>query len=408
MTPPEDTPADAPHDCPPDPATSTTPDARERLLALGLPVVLDPADRRRALVRRCAPILTLAAVALTGWQLVLVGSEILVDAQLTASSGNDDIVLDASDPGAGQFLLGLALIMLAPFAAGLHAGIARRLSSRTNRALATASASSLLVLPALPVLADLPSLLETVALSGAVLASILWAGYIGLGSVLAWASRRVVTELWSLGPMIARVLPVLMIAVLFLFFNAEIWQIAAAMTMTRTWLSMAVIAALTVTLVIMTTRDEMTDLDEGEDIPLRLSERINVVLIPVAVRLIQVVLFSLLVFGFFLAFGQLSIPGPTIEQWLERPPTPFSGILSVLPVSQTLTQVSMVLGAFSGLNFAATIGADPVHRRAFLDPIRDEVADGLRTRAAYLSRHSHPGRARAGVRAHRGSGRAQR
>ena len=48
----------------------------------------------------------------------------------------------------------------------------------------------------------------------------------GVGTIIRWASRRALRELSTLGPVVSRVLPVLMITVLFFFFNAEIWQVA--------------------------------------------------------------------------------------------------------------------------------------------------------------------------------------
>lgn len=61
------------------------------------------------------------------------------------------------------------------------------------------------------------------------------AGFFGVGTVLRWSVLRVLRETETLGPLAARVLPMLMIAFLFFFYNAEIWQVMVALSTERTW-----------------------------------------------------------------------------------------------------------------------------------------------------------------------------
>ncbi|WP_156188242.1 hypothetical protein [Arsenicicoccus sp. oral taxon 190] len=226
----------------------------------------------------------------------------------------------------------------------------------------------------------------------------LLAGYWGLGSMLSWAARRSWRELSSLGPLLSRVLPLLMITVLFCFYNAEIWQVAAQLSMQRTWAAFAVMGLLGVALAVVNTRDELQrvihhhheDLDHDEH-PLQRAERFSVLLVSVMVTLIPVTLLAVVVFCFFVAFGQLSVSAETAKQWIGAAPAKFDGPLAPLPITRPLVQVCLMLSAFCSLSFIATAGVDPAYRAAFVEPILDEVRDNLDVRDAYLeARRSEP------------------
>jgi len=79
----------------------------------------------------------------------------------------------------------------------------------------------------------------------------------GVGSVFAWTIRRAVRELTSLAPMISRFLPLLLISVLFFFFNAEIWQLASNLSVGRAWAISAVIFGLTIVLIIANKNEDL-------------------------------------------------------------------------------------------------------------------------------------------------------
>ena len=60
-------------------------------------------------------------------------------------------------------------------------------------------------------------------------------GFLLLLWLFLWSVLRVLRETETLGPLAARVLPMLMIAFLFFFYNAEIWQVMVALSTERTW-----------------------------------------------------------------------------------------------------------------------------------------------------------------------------
>lgn len=89
--------------------------------------------------------------------------------------------------------------------------------------------------------------------------------FLGAGALAWWALRRTFYELWSIGSMVVRVLPVLMLAVLFLFFNAEIWQVAAGLDWIRAVGVAAVLEALALVVIGVTATDELrSDIEEAQ------------------------------------------------------------------------------------------------------------------------------------------------
>ncbi len=202
---------------------------------------------------------------------------------------------------------------------------------------------------------------------------------------MRWSLRRSRQELPALGPMIVRVLPVLMLAVLFLFFNAEIWQVAAGLDGARTAAVATVLAGLAVSIVIVTARDELRQMigERADRHPLRPGERINLTLIPVAAQLSQVAIFAAMMWLFFVLFGWLSISDTVAKAWISHAPTPFEALGVALPVTTELLKVAAILATFCGLSFAASSGSDATYRAAFLDAILQETRDNLDGRDVY-------------------------
>lgn len=366
----------------------TARDLEDDLRARGLPLVVRPSVRRRALVRRCGPVLwtvawVLCAIALLDRAMDVLEPELLAAGGQIEMLQGETVVLVA----AGMLVLGSAGLLLSPLVLWGSVVLTRLVPRRVQQGSAVAA---IIAAVALPVLVEGDTaLLSTLVTSVLSVLGVLLASYVGLGTLLPWSALRVVRELWTLGPMVARVLPVLLITFLFCFYNAEIWQIAMVLSTQRTWWTVGVILLLTVVLVVVTTRDEFGitgiagELDDEGHLPTR-AERINVRAVPVLVIGIQVLICSLLTFLFFVGFGVLSVPPGTIAQWISRPATPLFSSLPQFPVSLELARVSLVLAAFAGLNFAAGASSDARHREVFLTPVLDEVREGLAVRREYL------------------------
>lgn len=81
--------------------------------------------------------------------------------------------------------------------------------------------------------------------------------FLGVDTVLGWSLKHATHQLASLPPMIAKVLPVLMVSVLFIFVNADPWKLANGLSFPRTWAVLGLMGLLAV-LVVVTTSLECT------------------------------------------------------------------------------------------------------------------------------------------------------
>lgn len=182
--------------------------------------------------------------------------------------------------------------------------------------------------------------------------------FLGVDTVLGWSLKHAIHQLASLPPMIAKVLPVLMVSVLFIFVNADPWKLANGLSFPRTWAVLGLMGLLAV-LVVVTTSLECTarllGRSIGDDIasfsendyehaatleggiwntaqdwveekkilehrPLKIAPWDNLIIIPMIGQIIQPTLFMLLVFGFFMGFASIAISDSTIESWMTVKP----------------------------------------------------------------------------------------
>lgn len=79
-----------------------------------------------------------------------------------------------------------------------------------------------------------------------IVAAIYLAIFLGIDTVLGWSLKHAIHQLASLPPMIAKVLPVLMVSVLFIFVNADLWKLANGLSFPRTWAVLGLMGLLAV------------------------------------------------------------------------------------------------------------------------------------------------------------------
>lgn len=183
--------------------------------------------------------------------------------------------------------------------------------------------------------------------------------FLGVDTVLGWSLKHAIHQLASLPPMIAKVLPVLMVSVLFIFVNADLWKLANGLSFPRTWAVLGLMGLLAAVFVVVTTSLEriarLLGRSRGDDIarfsdndyehaaaleggiwntaqdwveeqkilehrPLKIAPWSNLIIIPMIGQIIQATLFMLLVFGFFMGFSSIAISDTTIESWMSIKP----------------------------------------------------------------------------------------
>lgn len=105
--------------------------------------------------------------------------------------------------------------------------------------------------------------------------------------------------------------------------------------------------------------------------------------LPIVVQMIQALLFAGVVFLFFVWFGTIAIPDATITNWLGVEPSKVTLLGVQFPFTDVLVKVSMVLGAFAALNFAAQTSADSRYAEEFLEPAIGHVRHTVIIRNIY-------------------------
>ena len=246
--------------------------------------------------------------------------------------------------------------------------------------------------------------------------------FLGVDTVLGWSLKHAIHQLASLPPMIAKVLPVLMVSVLFIFVNADLWKLANGLGFPRTWAVLGLMGLLAVFVVVTTSLERTARLlgrSRGDDIarftdndyehaaaleggiwntaqdwveekeilehrPLKIAPWSNLIIIPMIGQIIQATLFMLLVFGFFMGFASIAISDTTIESWMSIKPEHLKILGVDTNINAVVIKVSMIVAVFSGLSFVATTSSDEKYARSFLKPMIERIKHILIIRDIYL------------------------
>ena len=233
------------------------------------------------------------------------------------------------------------------------------------------------------------------------------------GPVLTWALRRTRSQLGLLIPLVTRALPLLLLFLVVMFVNTEVWQVASSLPVGVLWLTVLLFAGLAVLFLVARLPEEVdrvvSEVDDEDDgqalrracrgtpvedacdgllagltadqraalgVPLTRLQRLNLMLVLLVVQATQVLLLAFAVFAFFTLFGVVAIRPEIVESWLGRAPTGGS-------LSTELVQVSIFLAAFSGLYFTVYAITDEAYRRQFFTEITTELEHAVGVRAVY-------------------------
>ncbi len=243
-------------------------------------------------------------------------------------------------------------------------------------------------------------------------------------SMARWAVGESVRTIRLVAQLASRTLPTLLLLVTFIFLNAEMWQVAYDFTGVRFALTLVLFLLVGSAFVLSNTTgrssqiahfDDWSQVDtacsdagcdvsgapepaEAPDAELGLRARVNVVLVLFLSQGLQVLAVALAVFVFYLVFGVLTVPEPTVVAWvgnephyvIERFPEWLDGVPVLTPIAESLStellRVAGFIGAFAGLQVAISSTIDASYRADFLGRIsaevREAVAVSLRLRAA--------------------------
>lgn len=225
--------------------------------------------------------------------------------------------------------------------------------------------------------------------------------------ILVWGLSRTFGSARRLLPDISRALPLLLLAITFLFINTEMWQVGSNLTVGTLWLVVLLFAALGVGFLLVRLPEEVDRADDDVDAALVLRacagtpleaaaralvedpdadpgrfgevtgfDRWNLILVLMVIQLVQVLLLAVGVFGFLVLFGALIMSGPVLDAWQTDP---------TFNTSRGLVQVSVFLAAFSGLYLTVSTVTDETYRTQFFSGVTRELERAIGMRAVYLA-----------------------
>ena len=240
----------------------------------------------------------------------------------------------------------------------------------------------------------------------------------GLVPMTVWSISHFVRRVATLGSLLVRVLPLMLVFSLFLFVNAEVWQVANDLLGAYFAIIIGAFTLLCAAFFAWSIAGEAREIEEigswdeaarlteasplGQmcprgpappDIPaLSRAARANIQLLLLVSRLAPVLLVSLAVFALYAAFGLLTIREETITQWITDDALVAGDVLwrggflgGELVLTSQLLYVSGLIAAISGLQFAVSLATEPAARQSFAGDVLHEIREAVATRAVYLS-----------------------
>lgn len=310
--------------------------------------------------------------------------------------------------------LGSALVLLAGYA-GWNTRRGRRWNSLPQRVswLVLAAFVAVPTLVALVSDGSTAAVLEAMGLAVVILLLTWVVTRYAVIPLLAWATRYTFRGIGDLYRLATRALPLMLLFITFLFINTEVWQVAGPLVGARLWAVIGLFALLGVvfilgrvpseTRLIESTTSASTVIEacertpladvaasvQGIETPVPLTKRqwANVGLVMTVAQLVQVTLFAVVVWGFFVLFGTLAIPVELQTLWLD-------GLTSVdvvvalgdgYGVTLELLRTATFLGAFAGFYVTIYTATDSVYREHFYDRIRQDLERSLYVRRVYVA-----------------------
>jgi hypothetical protein len=274
-----------------------------------------------------------------------------------------------------------------------------------------------LLIPAIPPLVigfQVSDALIAVAESAIFLAIVYVATSYGLVGSLAWAIRRAAAQLGSLGRLLTRALPLLMVFIAFTFLSSTTWQVTAALGWQAIVTVLVFFLGLSLAFLIGRIAPEVRRLvgsdrpwpetvaavdgtpaeplvpsvsqGRAPDAPLRWHEWVNIGTLVAFGQGVQIILVTFAVQLALVLFGLLLVPASIQAEWIGRPVTPVFVTdvgQETIALTVELLVVSLILGAFSGLYFTISALSDAAYRQEFFSDADRELSQVLAVRAVY-------------------------
>ncbi|WP_297847656.1 hypothetical protein [Mycobacterium sp.] len=357
--------------------------AESWFLERGLPSVLTRRARWRRLWTRSAPMLAAYAAlqaCLLAIYLITGGRDVEISGEPTTSEW------------AVLVLLALALPSM---------GVVGWLVSRSRRRKARTAIAAVAVL----FVASVGVAVADLAQEAIVVAAVLILTGLGIGSVVGWAVRMMLSHLATVGALAVRALPVVLLTAL-VFFNTYVWLMAATISGNRLALAMAFLVSIAAAFVTSATRERVRPMlhsatmpreapetlagtpfammpHASDAAPLKKAERLNVVFVLAVSQLAQILVVAVVTTAIYLILGLIVLSPELLHEWTHTYKSSATVLGFTLPVPDSLIHMTLFLGALTFMYISARAAGDAEYRSTFLDPLIDDLHTTLVARDRY-------------------------
>jgi hypothetical protein len=360
--------------------------AESWFLQRGLPSVLTGRARWRRIWPRSAPMLaayaTLQACVLAVYSIV----------------GGGDIEI-TGNPTPSEWVV-LAVVALVLPLMVLVGWLVSRLRSGRTRTIASAVSVAVVGCEAMIITGPAQLLQE-----GVVIVAVLILTGCGVGSVVGWAMRMMLSHFATVGALAVRALPVVLLTAL-VFFNTYVWLMAATISGNRLGLAMAFLMTIAAAFVASATLERVRPMlqsttvlpkdaasladtpfstmpDVRDRAPLKRAERLNVVFVLAASQLAQILVVAVVTTTIYLILGLIILSPSLLNEWTHTYTSTATVLGWTLPVPDSLIHMCLFLGALTFMYISARAASDAEYRSTFLDPLINELHTTLIARNRY-------------------------
>lgn len=232
---------------------------------------------------------------------------------------------------------------------------------------------------------------------------------------LWWGVRQLVVQFRTIGNVLARSLPLLLLFTMFMFLNAELWKVVDDLPRAFMIVALLILVGAGSVFVLLRLPTEIgeslyfetwRDVDEqlpGTPVetlrfeasgpppaePLTRRERVNVGVVIFFSQAVQIVAVTVAIWAFYVLFGMFTIIDTTVEQWTGSPEIrewfSFDLFGNEVSVTSELVRVSLFIAAIAGLQFAVAALTDPTYRDESVKQITDSIRKVFAVREVYLA-----------------------
>lgn len=313
-------------------------------------------------------------------------------------------------------LIGAGVVLAILLATWVVTNLARRRPAFSRpRELGRIELAAFLIGPAIPpvVFTQWGDAIQALIEGAVVLTVIYFVTSYGVVPLVGWAAKQTFSKLGSVGRVLSRAMPLLLLFTTFLFINAEVWQVAGVLYGPAYPLALGLFFLLGSAFVLsrvpeairtVHTFDNWVDVAElvkgtpaeglqlpaeGDpmETPLSTRQRVNIGLVSVLSQAILITIVAILLAGFFTLFGVLAIPEITAGAWTASEDVHVFASLDfgghTLVLTEALLRVSGFLGAFAGMYFTVVLSTDAAYRAEFAEDAGPQIRQALAVRLAY-------------------------